>query len=405
MVSFGEDFKIAFENLKRRKLRSFLTILSIIVGMTAVVMFITLGLGLQNGINKQFEMMGADIMWVLPSSSVMDFGGTTSKLTDDDIDTIEKVAGVKRTTRMVYGLSKIAFGDQEKYAFVIGMPPGEGVDLIESMQGFELEDGRFSKSEENDRVVVGWSYTHGKFFDKSIRIGNKIQIEGKEFKVIGSLTQVGNSNDDAQIYITLDAAQEMFNKKDQYDYILIQTSEGANTSAVAAKVREELRKERNVDKGSEDFTVQTSEELMVAFNSILGVLFIAVVGIASISLLVGGVGVMNTMYTSVLDRTREIGVMKAIGATNHDIMMVFIMESGFLGLIGGIFGIALGIIFSYIAELIAVNVLLTNLLRVYIDIPLLAGILLFSFAIGCISGFLPARRAASMKPVDALRYE
>jgi len=405
MVSFVEDFKIAFENLKRRKLRSFLTILAIIVGMTAVVMFITLGLGLQNGINQQFEMMGADIMWVLPSSSIMDFGGTTSKLTDNDIDTIEKVAGVKRTTRMVYGLSKIAFGDQEKYAFVMGMPPGEGVDLIGSMQGFQIEDGRFSKQEENDKVVVGWSYTHGKFFDKPIRIGNKIQIEGKEFKVIGSLTQVGSSTDDAQVYLTLDAAQEMFNKKNQYDFILVQTLEGANTSAVAAKIKEELRKERNVDKGSEDFTVQTSEELMSSFNSVLGILFIAVVGIASISLLVGGVGVMNTMYTSVLDRTREIGVMKAIGATNHDIMMVFIMESGFLGLIGGIFGIALGLIFSYIAEFIAVNVLLTTLLRVYIDVPLLAGILLFSFVIGCISGFLPARRAASMKPVDALRYE
>jgi putative ABC transport system permease protein len=405
MVSFGEDFKIAFDNLKRRKIRSFLTILAIVVGMTAVVMFITLGMGLQNGINKQFQMMGADKLWVVPSSSIMDFGGTTSKLTDKDIDTIEKVAGVKRTTKMVYGLGKMAFDDQEKYAFVIGMPPGEGVDLIESMQGFKLEDGRFSKNAEDNNVVVGWSYTHGKFFDKPIKIGNKVQIEGKEFKVIGSLTQVGSSTDDAQVYITLDAAQEMFNKKDQYDYILVQVLEGVNTSSIAEKIKDDLRKERDVDKGSEDFTVQTSEELTSSFNAVLGILFIAVVGIASISLLVGGVGVMNTMYTSVLDRTREIGVMKAIGATNHDIMTIFVMESGLLGLVGGIFGLVLGISFSYVVEFVTVNYLLTTLLRVYIDIPILMGILLFSFAIGCISGFLPARRAASMKPVDALRYE
>jgi putative ABC transport system permease protein len=248
-------------------------------------------------------------------------------------------------------------------------------------------------------------FPQGKFFDKPINAGKKLEIEGKIFEVAGTVSQIGNPSDDSQIYMPLETAQNMLDKKDSYDLIIAQSGPGADTTAVAEKIKDNLRRDRDIKVGEEDFSVETSEQLITTFNSVLGILLIAVVGIASISLLVGGVGIMNTMYTSVLDRTQEIGVLKAIGATDEDVMSVFVIESGLLGLIGGLIGVLLGTALSYVIQYIATVVLLTKLVQVYLDPLMLFGILAFSFIIGCISGLLPARRAAKMRPAEALRYE
>jgi len=163
-----------------------------------------------------------------------------------------------------------------------------------------------------------------------------------------------------------------------------------------------MRRDHDVKEGEEDFTVTTSIQLIEGFNNILDVVQIVLIGIAAISLFVGGVGIMNTMYTSVLQRRKEIGVMKSIGATNTDILMIFLFESGILGIIGGVFGVIFGLMLSKGVE-IAASLAGVDILKAYVSIPLVIGALLFSFIIGALSGFMPAKQASKLQPVDALR--
>jgi putative ABC transport system permease protein len=175
---------------------------------------------------------------------------------------------------------------------------------------------------------------------------------------------------------------------------------------VAENIKEKLRKHRNVKEGEEDFTVQTSQELLDSVGVILDAVQWFLIGIAAISLLVGGIGIMNTMYTSVLERTREIGVMKAIGARNGDITILFLIEAGVLGMAGGLIGCLLGVTLSKTVEILSAGALANStLVKAYVSAELIAGALLLSFIVGCVSGVLPARQAANLKPVDALRYE
>jgi len=187
--------------------------------------------------------------------------------------------------------------------------------------------------------------------------------------------------------------------------IVAQANLGEDPEKIADDITKELRRERNVQEGKEDFTVETPNQLAESFNVILDIVQIVLIGIAGISLLVGGIGIMNTMYTTVLERTKEIGVMKAMGARNSHILYLFVVESGLYGLGGGIVGVLIGISIAKLVEAIFIAVLGPALLSVEISWPLLVSTLLFSFIVGCLSGIAPARVAAKMHPVDSLRYE
>ena len=199
--------------------------------------------------------------------------------------------------------------------------------------------------------------------------------------------------------------KEIYNIEDEESQIYVKVADVNEIDRVKADIERALRKERNEDEGKETFQVTTSEQFLEAFINIFGVVQAVLVGIAAISLLVGGIGIANTMYTSVLERTKEIGTMKAVGAKNSDILILFLIESGMLGLIGGVIGIGVGLGLSKTAEYIATAQLGTNLLQASIDPVLILGALAFSFLIGTASGVFPAMQAAKLKPVDALRYE
>jgi putative ABC transport system permease protein len=172
---------------------------------------------------------------------------------------------------------------------------------------------------------------------------------------------------------------------------------------VTENIKKSLRTSRKVDKGKEDFTVQTPESLLATLNSILMIIEAVLVGIAAISLLVGGIGIMNTMYTAVLERTKEIGIMKAVGATNREIMFLFLIESGLLGLIGGLIGVLLGFGISKSVEMVAFQVYESPLIQAEFSFWLLSGALMFAFLVGSFSGWFPARQAARLNPIEALR--
>jgi putative ABC transport system permease protein len=402
-----DHFLLAFSNLRRRKLRSWLTMIGIFIGIAAVVGLISLGQGLQNAISAQFEELGKDKI-IIQSKSAMSMGTSSSSnlvLTTDDLKTIGNVKGVDKAIGILLRTSLIEFHDQSKVGITIGIN-SEDVSIFSELQSFKLGKGRLLKEGDGFKVTIGYSNSiDGKIWEKGMEVGSTIKIAGKEFKVVGILEKTGDPTGDSAIYLSKDVLKEVLDTGNQEDEIVAKAQEGFVPSEVADTITEKLRRARGEKEDQETFTVQTSEQLLDTFNNIFNVVQGVLIGIAAISLIVGGIGIMNTMYTSVLERTKEIGTMKAIGAKNSDILQIFLFESGLLGLVGGAIGVCLGIGLGKSVEYIAGIALGTNLLQASISLPLIVGALTFSFLIGSLSGIFPAFQAARLKPADALRYE
>ena len=398
---------IVIGSLKHRKLRAWLTMLGIFVGIAAVVSLISLGQGLQEAINEEFEKMGTNKIMVEPgglSFGMPGAGFASEKLTDDDVKVIERVKGVDLVGKLISKSSKVEFSDDVKYTFVSGMPTDKTRRIIEEMQSFEMAQGRDLKSSDRYKIIIGDLVAKGELFDKKVRLRDKVTIKDKEFKVVGIIGPIGNPADDKGIIMPYDTAWDLFDM-DEITILMVQTKEGVDVNQVAEAIKKDLRDYRNVDEGEEDFRVQTFQQLMQSFQTIFGVVQAVIIGIAAISLLVGGIGITNTMYTSVLERTRDIGIMKAVGARNSDIMKLFLIESGMLGLVGGGIGVVIGAGLSKLVEIIVIQATGIVYLKAHFPWYLIIGALAFSFIVGSISGVFPARQAAKMKPVEALRYE
>lgn len=405
----SDYFKLSLNNLKQRGLRSWLTMLGIFIGIAAVVSLISLGQGLQSAINDQFQTLGADKITITAGSGFSGppgSGFSTAKLTPHDVDLIKKVSGVKNIATMAFKQAKVIYRDEIKYTFVYGLPLEEGTrEIVESMNNVKITEGKKLKQGDKNTVVITKNIAEGEFFKKSVNIRDKLMIQNKEFTVVGILSTMGNPVDDSSLWMSLDDYKNLFDEKDPISVILIQVDSGSDVSAVAERIKDVMRRDRNLKKGEEDFRVQTSAQLQESFANVFGIVQAVLIGIAAISLVVGGIGIMNTMYTSVLERTKEIGIMKAIGARNSDILLIFLIESGLLGLAGGLIGVTIGMGISKLVEIVALNMLGTNLLKTSFSPILVIGSLLFSLIVGSLSGILPAIQASRLKPVDALRYE
>ena len=220
---------------------------------------------------------------------------------------------------------------------------------------------------------------------------------------MGILKKSGNPQQDQALVIPEASFREVADIPTAFDMIPVKISSGEDLNIVTEKIKKDLRKSRDVEEGKEDFTVETPGDILATLTTILMIVQGVLIGIAAISLLVGGIGIMNTMYTAVLERTREIGIMKATGARREQIMLLFLVESGFLGIFGGIIGVLLGLGISKLVETIAFQVYGSYLIQASFDQLVIIGALLFAFFVGAFSGLFPARQAAKLKPVDALR--
>lgn len=398
-----EDYVMtALRDIRNRKKRSWLTMLGIIIGVAAVVSLISLGQGLEDAFNKQFEQLGANVIMITPGSGFASTGMSASSLGRSDLDLIKKVRGVNSAAEMISKLSKVEFEGELKHTFISGIPLG--TDVLDNMKAFDIVQGRDLKKTDSSGIVVGYNIANGKYFKKKVVVGNIIKVNDKKFKVVGTLEKVGNPQDDANVIMLIDSASELFDTKD-YMTIMADSKEGFDVSDVAENIKKAMRKDRNQKVGEEDFSIQTTEQLKESVGTILNLIQSVLIGIAAISLLVGGIGIMNTMYTSVLERTRDIGVMKAIGAKNSNIMTIFLLESGIIGMSGGAIGCIIGFAMSKSVELLSSSQLGVDYLKASITIELTLGALAFSFFVGMISGAMPAFRAARLKPTEALRYE
>ncbi len=400
-------FLLAIKGMRNRKLRSWLTMLGIFVGIAAVVGLISISSGLQGAIQDQFSQLGTDNVIVQPGSAFFGPPGSSSglsKITKHDIDIVKGIRGVGEVGGFNFKTTKLEFNGRTKFVLGIGLPADETGKVFGSR--FDVSEGREFREGDNKAAIVGNSYsTDENLLGKTMSVGDTIAVEGEEFRVVGIRKKLGDPENDVAIIIPIEAAWEIYGNKDEYSAINAKVDEGFEPSEVAARIKERLRKDRNQDEGEEDFQVQTAEELFQSFAVILNIIQAVIVGIAAISLVVGSIGVMNTMYTAVLERTREIGIMKAVGAKNKDVMLLFLIESGLYGLVGGMVGIAFGLGMGKMVEFAAANFLGSDLLKASTSPSLILGALAFSFLLGCISGVAPARQAARLNPVQALRYE
>ncbi len=396
---------LALRNIRKRGIRSWLTMLGIFIGIAAVVSLISMGSGLREGITSQFGSLGADKLMIENAATGFGPPGSTAiaKLTDHDLDVIKRVPGVKHAVPRLIRSAKIEFNKEASFDYVADIP-GDSVEvqMVYDSVNAEIEKGRLLTNKDSGKVVVGNGLAYDAF-DRPIRIGSKILIQDREFEVIGIFKKSSSFILNDIIFLANGDMKEILDIEDEIDVIAVQVMNQDVTSSTATAIEDALRRDRKLKRGEEDFKVQTPQQSLQAINTILTVINVVIAGIAAISLLVGGIGITNTMYTSVLERTKEIGIMKAIGAKNTDILGIFLIESSMLGLAGGIIGAILGISLALIVSLIVRSVFPAINFMVQISPGLLIGAAAFSFMIGTLSGIVPAVQAAKMRPVEALR--
>jgi len=404
-MKLSDYFRFCFKGIVQRKTRSYLTIIGIVIGIMAIVGLISIGVGMQVYMDEQFGKMGTNKIILLPmppGASLMSAAPT--HFTDRDAKIVDNVRGVDINCYMIYRTSIVSYKNIDAAVSVTGMVPSLAEESFIDAQGYEVESGRFLEDRDTHKIVIGYwiAYKTFKVGDKykEVTIGDRIEIKDQGFRVVGVMAEIGNRDDDSAIYMRLDEAERLYEVNDKYDIFFVKIKEGADVDYVADRIRDRLED----DHDEEDFSVMTAAQMSEMVGSILSAVSAVLIGIGAISLLVGGVGIMNTMYTSVTERTREIGIYKALGAENNTILMMFLVESGLIGVFGGVIGAVLGFGMALGVEMVGKE-MGVGLLHAWISWELVAFALLFSFGIGVLAGLLPARSAAKMHPVDALRHE
>ncbi|MBU2100051.1 ABC transporter permease [Candidatus Micrarchaeota archaeon] len=393
-----ELFNQAAENLKRQKLRSLLTLLGIIIGIGAVVALISIGDGFNKSVEKEFEKLGSNTLIVLPGSSFI--GSAFAKLQESDVKRIESVKGVESATPIYLASVIVSFKQEKKSVLVLGIDPKKQ-GLLEDLGILSISQGRQLTSSDNLGILVGSRFAENQF-DSNLSVRQELGLDSKSLRIVGIIKAAGQAFGamfDNAIVMNYKSLEEITGQNLTPYRIFVKS---VNKEEVA-DVKERITKELKRAHGEEDFQILSATQILDSALSVLGLIQLILVFIAAISLLVGGIGIMNTMLMAVMERTEEIGVMKAVGATNNLILSIFLMESGIIGLVGGFIGYVIGLLLAFLAGIIASTAGFD--LIIGFDSMLFFGSLAFAFIIGLISGFIPAQRAAKMDPVEALRQE
>jgi len=397
MVSYS------FTALQYRKLRSWLTVLGIVVGIATIVILIGLVQGLKDDITKELEGFGASTIIVTPRSVTAAAGSsfmpTKGKLYMKDYERIKRLGSIEYITPIITGRTYADYRDEELTVSIYGAYP----ELFEQTpESTKLESGRQLTDADRRSAVIGNNIAHD-LFDDEVQVSSKLYLGGQSFTVVGVLEKTGSSftSFDDAVFIPFDEAETMFEDtlaEDEITTIRITVKEGEDPEEVADEIETILLSAHRVSEEEKDFTIITSAFINEQLDSITGILTLFMGAIAGIALIVGGVGISNTMFMSILERTKEIGTIKAIGATPSDIERLFLVESSLIGFIGGFAGLAIAFILIVLIDASGVTPATF--------VPWVAGgALAFSVIIGIIAGVFPARQAAQLDPIEALRYE
>ncbi len=388
-------------NLRRRKLRNWLTIAGIVVGVIAIVSLISLSEGLKSAITDEFNSLGSQKITI--TSKYQSFGGGKSSqgLVEEDIKTIEKITDVDYATGSLNGYLETKYNQNTQMLSFVSYEPKYFENMLKQ-ENLELFKGNFITSDKSKDIIVGYNFydieKSKDIFGKTLDLGKKVKVAGTDYTVVGILKKTGDGRKDTVIYMSNENLKEI-TKNDTFDVIYAINKEGKDIEETAERIKDRLERKR----GSQDVFVTSPIQEAKNREETLGMVSIVIIGIACISLLVGGIGILNSMYTSVFERKKEIGILKAVGAKRRDILLIFLLESGIIGLIGGTIGVILGFGLAFLVKLGAAQAGITINILISFNIVILA--LGFSFLIGIISGMIPAYLASSQEPVDALREE
>ena len=402
---------LAVSGLMKRKLRSWLTMLGVIIGVASIVVLVSLATGVNQNISSRLNTFGANVLQITPGGSQATrtgvgmgmgqggpgqidqsvFGRQQATLTSSDEKLIAQISGVNYTSGTLTTRATVSYKNKNSSVSILGVDPITYWKIATT----NLSVGRILSSSDTSSAIVG-SRIYNQTFEEDL-LNKYIKISGISFRVVGELQSSTQSfSSDDTIIVPIDIAKRIANKT-TLGTILVMVDDEADMDLVQEDITSALLSAHHVTSDKQDFTISSQASVQETISSITGTLTLFLGGIGAISLLVGAIGVANTMFMSVLERTKEIGILKAIGMTSGDITTLFLLESAMIGLIGGIFGVLLSFIASYALSLFGLPSVIT--------LELAAAAVIFSSLVGVVSGVAPARNAAALEPMQALAYE
>ncbi len=409
-------FKLSLSHVRKSKMRSWLTIIGIVIGVAAIVAIISIGDGLQASVQKSLGNLGADLITVSPGYSratgagheqgPQGGGGVSAvNLTDKDLNVIKQVSGVVLVNGIVSGRSDMILGNEKTSVSITGVD----ITVWRSIVTSELESGRYLQPGDSNAVVIGYSLAHDVFL-QPITQNRPVTIGGKTFKVVGIFAQSGGfGGTDNAVYMPDDPARDVITEtvdRNHFTSITVKIADQNLADIVKADLEQKLMMSRHVNSRTRDFTVTAFASIQQQISSVTQAITLFLGAIAAVSLLVGAVGIANTMFMSVMERTRQIGLLKSLGATDNEVMKLFLIESGLFGVVGGVIGVTTGILISVLISSIGLQMMGPGgTMSTVVSPQLIIFALAFSIIVGVLSGVMPARTAAKMNPVDALRFE
>lgn len=407
---------LAFEALKKNRVRTVLSVVGIVIGISTLVLVLGISSAAEGFIRDQLSSFGTDTIFVevqVPnagtgaSAAAIASGVQVKTLKMDDVIDVRKIPNVKNSYGAVIGQQKVAYRSNSKTTFIFGTNPG-----FLNIDTSKIDQGRFFTQADEDglaRVAVLGSNMRDELFGSEDPLGKMVRVNGTNFKVVGVMQKRGAAffqNNDDYVYLPLKTEQKLLLGYDYLPYFVIQVKDPASMDLTVDDVRRFLRRQHHIqgdDLKKDDFRIEDSKSSLATINVVFGAISLLFGAIASISLIVGGVGIMNIMYVSVTERIREIGLRKAVGARRRDILLQFLLEALAITLLGGILGILTGLFLTTAISFGA------GVAGIHLDMSLSPGGfitgLIVTVAFGVVFGFGPARKAAGLQPIEALRAD